>query len=81
MHELHNKAMAYYKNYLITGGMPESIQNMVDINNDYIKYDKQIISSILESYFNDMKQHVKSPIESLKIRSLYDSLPNQLSNF
>lgn len=80
MHELHNKAMAYYKNYLITGGMPESIQNMVDINNDYIKYDKQIISSILESYFNDMKQHVKSPIESLKIRSLYDSLPNQLSN-
>ena len=80
MNVLHDKAMYYYKNYLITGGMPESILNMVNIKNDYIKYDKKIISTIIESYFDDMKKYVEIPSESLKIRMLYDSLPSQLSN-
>lgn len=77
---LHDKAMYYYRNYLITGGMPESIMNMVKINNDYINYDKRIVSNIIESYFDDMKKYVESSSESLKIRRLYNSLPNQLSN-
>ena len=77
---LHDKAMYYYRNYLITGGMPESIMNMVNINNDYINYDKEIITNIIESYFDDMKKYVESTSETLKIRRLYDSLPNQLAN-
>lgn len=77
---LHDKAMYYYRNYLITGGMPESIMNMVKINNDYINYDKEIITNIIESYFDDMKKYVESTSETLKIRRLYDSLPNQLAN-
>ncbi len=77
---IHDKAMNYYKNYLITGGMPESVNNMVEIDKDYIKYNKNIISTIIESYFNDMKKHVKNTTETLKIRSMYDSLPNQLAN-
>lgn len=80
MNALHEKAMYYYKNYMITGGMPESVSNMVKIESDYIRYDKNIIRSIIESYFNDMKKYVKSPEEALKIRTLYDSLPSQLSN-
>ena len=28
---IHNKALSLYRTYLITGGMPESIQNMVDM--------------------------------------------------
>lgn len=77
---LHDKAMYYYRNYLITGGMPESIMNMVKINNDYINYDKEIITNIIESYFDDMKKYVESTSETLKIRRLYNSLPNQLAN-
>lgn len=77
---LNDKAMYYYKNYLITGGMPESISNMIKINNDYIKYDSQIINDIIESYFNDMKLYVENGAETLKIRKLYDSLSSQLSN-
>lgn len=77
---LHEKAMYYYKNYLITGGMPESILNMLQIKNDYINYDKKIIGNIIESYFDDMKKYIETPTETLKIRRLYESLPNQLSN-
>ena len=64
---LHDKAMYYYRNYLITGGMPESIMNMVKINNDYINYDKEIITNTIESYFDDMKKYVESTSETLKI--------------
>lgn len=78
--ELHQKALRLYKTYLITGGMPESIQNMVDINGDYIKYDKTILENILEAYFNDMKKYVISENEVLKIRKVYNSLPSQLAN-
>ncbi len=80
MNALHEKALLYYRNYLITGGMPESVKNLIEVENDYIKYDKRIIANIIESYFNDMKKYVTNKSESLKIRRLYDSLPNQLSN-
>ena len=80
MHVLHDKAMYYYKNYLISGGMPESVMNMLEIDNDYIKYDKKIISTIIFSYFDDMKKHIESPTETLKIRRIYESLPSQLAN-
>lgn len=80
MGALHDKAMRYYKNYLITGGMPESVMNMIEINGSYVNYNKKIISNIIESYFDDMKKYIESPSETVKIRALYNSLPNQLSN-
>lgn len=77
---VHEKAMNLYRTYLITGGMPESVKNMVLIKGDYINYDKTILSDILNSYFNDMNKYVKSEEESLKINRVYNSLPSQLSN-
>lgn len=77
---IHNKALSLYRTYLITGGMPESIQNMVDIKGDYINYDTTIVNDILESYFNDMNKYVINDIEALRIKRLYNSLPSQLSN-
>ena len=77
---LHEKALGYYRTYLITGGMPESIKSMVDTNGDYIKYDNTILKDILNSYFNDMDKYVTSLVEALKIRRIYNSLPSQLSN-
>ena len=78
--EVHEKALNLYKMYLITGGMPESIKNMIATHGDYIKYDKSIIDDILTSYFNDMNKYVTSESESLKINRVYHSLPTQLSN-
>lgn len=80
MLSLHTKALKYYNSYLLTGGMPESVLNLININADYIKYDKNIISNIIESYFDDMKKYIQTQTEALRIRALYESLPSQLSN-
>ena len=78
--EIHEKALNLYKIYLITGGMPESILNMVNTKGDYIKYDKSILEDILTSYFNDMNKYVVNDTEALKITRVYNSLPSQLAN-
>ena len=80
MLSLHTKALKYYNSYLLTGGMQESVLNLININGDYIKYDKNIISNIIESYFDDMKKYIQTQTEALRIRALYESLPSQLSN-
>ena len=77
---VHEKALTLYRIYLFTGGMPESVKNMVSIKGDYIKYDSSILEDILTSYFNDMSKYVTSESEVLKIRIVYNSLPSQLSN-
>ena len=77
---IHEKALNLYRTYLITGGMPESVESMVDAANDYIKYDKTILKDILSSYFKDMDKYVTNEPEALKIVRIYNSLPSQLSN-
>lgn len=77
---VHEKALNLYRIYLITGGMPESVKNMVNAKGDYIKYDKDILKDILSSYFKDMDKYVTSEVEALKINRVYNSLPSQLSN-
>ena len=77
---LHQKALDYYRLYLITGGMPESVKNMVTVNKDVIKYDVNILKNIIDSYFKDMDKYVLSNAEALKIERLYRSIPSQLAN-
>lgn len=77
---LHTKALEYFKIYLISGGMPESIKNMVENECDIIKYNKNIKSNIIEAYFNDMNTYVESNSKALKIEKTYKSIPTQLSN-
>lgn len=77
---IHDKALNLYRIYLITGGMPESVNNMVKTNGDYIKYDKTILTDVVSSYFKDMDKYVTNESEALRINRVYDSLPSQLSN-
>ena len=77
---IHEKALNFYKTYLITGGMPESVKNMVNTKGDYIKYDKSILNDIVSSYFKDMDKYVNNDMEALKIVRVYNSLPSQLTN-
>lgn len=37
--------------------MPEVIQNYIDNNQDFLKFDSQIIKKIIESYFQDMGKY------------------------
>ena len=77
---VHDKALDYYRKYLLSGGMPESVKELVNCKNDYYNYDLTILNDIIEDYKNDMNKHVTNTAETLKIRSIYNSLPTQLQN-
>jgi len=80
LESIHHKALELYKVYLISGGMPESVKNIVDVNLDVTKYNKLILNNIIDSYFNDMSKYVKNNSETLKIERTYRSIPSQLNN-
>ena len=77
---LHSKAIDYYRRYLLSGGMPESIKALIDCNEDYYNYDLSKLNDIIEDYKNDMNNHVTNSSETLKIRNIYNSLSSQLQN-
>ena len=78
--DLHNRAMNLYRLYLCVGGMPESVRNIVSVENNILKYDQGILTQIIDSYFKDMDKYVTSNVEELKIERIYDSIPSQLLN-
>lgn len=80
MEPLHSEMLKFYQTYLITGGMPAAVKNMVKNENDYSSYDRSIIENIVSSYYKDMKKYVNSDSEALKIEKTYKSLPSQLMN-
>ena len=80
MQPIHEKALNYYRMYLVTGGMPESIKSLKEAEKDILKYDENILKNIMESYFKDMDKYVTSNSEALKIERIYHSIPSQLAN-
>ena len=77
---LHEKLMGLYRMYLCVGGMPQAVQNIVDVNQNIFDFDKDIIRNIIESYLNDMNQYILNNTEKSKIEAIYKSIPNQLGN-
>lgn len=77
---LHEKALNLYRIYLCVGGMPEAIKNLINNNNDLMKFDKSIIQDIIVSYLDDMNKYVQNKNESIKIETIYKSIPSQLGN-
>lgn len=72
---LHRKAMTLFRQYLITGGMPQVVKKYIGTKNfeaaDEIKRD------ILNLYRADMAKHAKG--HEMKVKSIFDEIPEQLS--
>ena len=77
---LHEKLLNLYRLYLCVGGMPQAVQNIVDVNQNIFEFDKAIIKNIIETYLNDMNQYILNNTEKSKIEAIYKSIPNQLGN-
>jgi predicted AAA+ superfamily ATPase len=77
---LHNRAMRYYSLYLCVGGMPEAVQSLVDAKMDLAHFDKDLLSNVIEAYFDDMNRYVINKSEALRIERAYSSVPLQLRN-
>ena len=71
---LHRKAMDYFKEYLIVGGMPQAV-NEYRKNRDFERVDK-IKRNILNLYRDDIRKH--SDELNLKVEQIFDTIPSQL---
>lgn len=72
----HSQLLELLKKYLYLGGMPEVIASYRD-NND-LNETREIQHEILRSYELDFSKHVASSNDTLKISSVWHSLPTQL---
>ncbi len=73
---LHDKALSLYRQYLVVGGMPESVLKFTQTN-DYILV-RHTQDNILASYLNDMSKY-NNTNEIKKTRITYDNIAVQLS--
>lgn len=71
---LHRKAMDYFKEYLIVGGMPQAVE-MYSKTRDFEKVDK-IKRNILNLYREDIRKHAEEL--NLKVEQIFDTIPSQL---
>ena len=71
---LHRKAMDYFKEYLIVGGMPQAVQEY-SISRDFEKVDF-IKRTILKLYREDIRKYTGDL--NLKVEKIFDIIPSQL---
>ena len=71
---LHRKAMDYFKEYLIVGGMPQAVLEYRETR-DFEKTDK-IKRNILKLYREDIRKHTDEL--NLKVEQIFDLIPSQL---
>ena len=71
---LHRKAMDYFRQYMIVGGMPQVVKEYV-ATKDFGKVD-QIKRNILNLYRQDIAKHAKG--YNLKVEAIFDEIPSQL---
>ena len=71
---LHRKAMDYFKEYLIVGGMPQAVLEY-STSRDFEKTDK-IKRNILNLYREDIRKY--SDELNLKVEQIFDTIPSQL---
>lgn len=74
MGALHRKAMDYFRQYMIVGGMPQAVQEYVD-SKDFDKVDA-VKRGILQLYRDDIAKYA-SGVET-KVTGIFDEIPAQL---
>ncbi|MDR1000815.1 MAG: ATP-binding protein [Clostridiales bacterium] len=73
---LHEKSLDLYRQYLITGGMPQAILALVETKTLLTVPDVQ--NKIMNDYIADMAKYATNT-QSVKIRAAYNSIPVQLA--
>ena len=71
---MHRKAMDYFRQYLIVGGMPQAVQEYA-ISRDFDRVDR-IKRDILTLYRADIIKHAAG--YEMKVESIFDEIPAQL---
>jgi predicted AAA+ superfamily ATPase len=60
--------------------MPESVSDMVQKAGDVLSFNRKILTNIYHAYLFDMNKYIFTETESLRIESIYQSIPSQIGN-
>ncbi len=71
---LHRKAMDYFRQYMIVGGMPQAVKAYVDTH-DFDRVDR-VKRDIIELYRADIAKHARG--YEMKVEQIFDDIPSQL---
>lgn len=71
---LHRKAMDYFRQYMIVGGMPQAVERYVEAH-DFDSVDR-VKRAILELYRADIVKHAEG--YEMKVEQIFDDIPAQL---
>ena len=71
---LHRKAMDYFRQYMIVGGMPQAVAKFVETR-DFNKVDR-VKRQILTLYRNDIQKYASTYV--FKVTQIFDTIPSQL---
>lgn len=71
---LHRKALDYFRQYLIVGGMPQAVEKYVN-ERDFVKVD-EVKRDILALYRNDIRKYAEN--QETKVSAIFDEIPGQL---
>ena len=74
MGEFHRRAMDYFRQYMIVGGMPQAVQTYVETH-DFDKVDEKK-RDILNLYRNDIRKYADN--QGNKVAAIFEELPGQL---
>lgn len=76
MEAFHRKALDYFRQYMIVGGMPQAVQTYVDTR-DFDKVDERK-RDILSIYRNDIRKYADN--QETKVAAIFEELPGQLQS-
>jgi len=71
---MHRKAMDYFRQYMIVGGMPQAVEKYVKTK-DFSKVDK-VKRQILNLYRNDISKFARG--YDTKVKAIFEEIPSQL---
>lgn len=74
MEALHRRAMDYFRQYMIVGGMPQAVEAYVS-RRDFQEVD-EIKRDILSIYKNDIRKYADN--QETKVSAIFDGIPGQL---
>lgn len=72
---IHEALMANFRTYVVSGGMPEAVQRLVDSDGDLASV-RQVLEGLNRQYRRDISKY--SAARSLQVQSIFDRLPVQL---
>ena len=74
MGAFHRRAMDYFRQYMIVGGMPQAVKKYIETR-DFVKVD-EVKRDILALYRNDIKKYADN--QETKVSTIFEEIPGQL---